>query len=244
MSLENSISAIEKYRPTLGDERVDFFKGLWEVSERVGSEPLASRFDRLIGYLDTFDQGLKAAVEPLDATMLSSLDLNAIKALDVERAAARIIEACGIDPEGTHAPFIELALVSAVQPDAQRVAAASERDDAQRPSGECPVCGAPAALGILRDEGQAHGGSRDLWCSLCETTWRFPRIKCARCGVEHQRELGYRFAEGDPGHRIYTCDVCSGTLKVVNEAELGARIDPRVEEIVLEDLLDAVIGAE
>ena len=92
-------------------------------------------------------------------------------------------------------------------------------------TGECPQCGAPAELGIMRDEGQAKGSPRVLWCKECETRWAFPRIKCARCGNEHQDELAYFFAEGDMGHRIYGCKECKGALKVICEADLGRAVD-------------------
>jgi len=242
MSHNKSIEAIETYRSQLGESRVDFFKGLWEVADRTSGEDLPTRFTRILAYLDTYQEGLVKAADSFKADTLKDFGSSTLKAVDIERMAGTIVETCGLDPEGRMAPFVELALVTAVQPDIMRIAAAHDSaSDPPAPSGECPVCGALAALGIHRDEGVAHGGSRELWCSLCETTWRYPRIKCARCGIEHQDELGFRFAEGDLGHRIYTCNACNGTLKVVDEAHVGTLYDPRVEEIVLEDLLDAVV---
>jgi len=226
----------------LGDELVEFFTGLWTLQDTFEGEDLMGALRSTITFLDTYHEGFRDATTPLFADDFSLENIDPITAQGVEDLLNNLIAICDIDPNSMLGAQLALAVVSAIQPQAARAAKdIVAPDKSLLETGECPVCGAPAAMGILRNEGQAHGGSRELWCALCDYTWAFPRIKCVRCGNERQKELEFFFAEGDTAHRVYACEDCGGTLKVVNEADLGRMCDPRVEEIVLEGLLDAVI---
>ena len=242
MSLESRIEALESYREQLGDEIVDFFSKLWARQDELSTSAPLDRLRESILFLDDYSPGLRDATEAVYTDQFVLEVPDKVTGESVERLIEDIAQMCGLDPASDLASNLSLAVICALRPEAQKAALCVEQPDkASVQTGECPCCGVPAALGIMRDDGQAAGSSRMLWCTLCENTWEFPRIRCARCGSSRQEDLEFFFVEGDSGHRIYGCAECKGTLKVVNEADLKRRCDPRVEELVLEELLDAVI---
>jgi formate dehydrogenase maturation protein FdhE len=244
MSSKNSVEALESYRTQLGDDLVEFLGSFWTLQESVADDEFIETLQSIITFLDTHHEGFKDATAALFADDFTLEAPKSITADAIDDMVVDLIEVTGVDATGSDAAHLALAVVGALQPKAAKAAEGVEPPaKTSLETGACPVCGSPAALGIMRDEGQAKGGSRELWCALCDYKWGYPRIKCARCGNVRQKELEFFFAEEDPAHRVYACHDCGGTLKVVNEAELGKVVDPRVEEIVLEDLLDALIAS-
>ncbi len=98
----------------------------------------------------------------------------------------------------------------------------------QWPRGYCFICGAPATLGELQGSEQA----KHLRCGNCGADWPFPRLRCAHCGNEDHRALGYLYPESR--HRkisIEVCHGCHGYLKIL------AAFDPLPAEMLpVEDL--------
>lgn len=94
----------------------------------------------------------------------------------------------------------------------------------------CPHCGAPPAVGVLRDDPEAQALRRFLLCSSCALEWEFPRVVCPDCGEEKAERLP-RFAEsGTPWIRVEACDACRAYLKSVDlSREPGA--EPVVDEL-------------
>lgn len=123
-------------------------------------------------------------------------------------------------------PFVRSAAKAAV-------AAVGKFDWLQWDSGLCPVCGTPAASGVVRDEGELQGGRRWLSCPVCRTQWEYARIRCARCGTRSQQDLEYLFDEEDPAHRLHVCKKCHGYAAVSFEKDLRLIGTPEVEEIVM-----------
>lgn len=164
--------------------------------------------------------------------------------LDPKEAAERILARLGLD-SATDRTLMTLAVSSALQPfaaaAAQELAAAIPADDSGA-SGTCPVCGAEAALGVITEDSAAFGGKRFLWCPVCDTEWRYPRVKCVRCGNVTQAELHYYYDESDPGHRIHVCDACGGSISVAHAGLLRRAVVPRVEEIAMLALHSAVLS--
>lgn len=78
--------------------------------------------------------------------------------------------------------------------------------------GECFVCGAAAALGELRENGQV----KHLRCGSCGADWTFGRLRCIHCGNEdHRTQRYFSFEKKDAGMRVEACDRCKGYLKVI-----------------------------
>jgi len=109
--------------------------------------------------------------------------------------------------------------------------------------GGCPICGHAAEVGVLlNSKEEGRGAQRMLWCAYCEHQWSYDRIRCVRCGTRSQDALSYHFDEGDIARRIYYCDDCEGTLKVLCEKNLDvpSEVDLRLEGILMAGLEQAV----
>lgn len=92
--------------------------------------------------------------------------------------------------------------------------------------GQCPVCGQPPLMGMLRPD----DGARILECWLCRAQWGFPRLQCPSCGTSDQERLRLFTFTGDDAHRVHICDECGRYLKVVD-----ARLMGREPVLALED---------
>jgi FdhE protein len=78
--------------------------------------------------------------------------------------------------------------------------------------GQCPVCGSPPALSEI----QGKEGARRLRCGLCGAGWSYPRLKCAFCGLDDYKSLGYLTVEGEEEKvRLQTCQACGEYVKVI-----------------------------
>ena len=196
-------------------------------------ETLQRRADRFTGSLDSD----LAAVRPCIAPMLSAV--TAIGPPRLVEEAGRILDGAptAIDAmllAGWHAPagqqfFPKIAL----QPYAQYLAATDVRPIGRdRPRGKysCPFCGGAPQLSILESAGEGDGGSRQLLCATCFTRWPFPRVRCAHCGEEDQRRLGYYRSAVFDHLRVDACDTCKRYLKTVDLSRLGIAV-PIVDEV-------------
>lgn len=103
----------------------------------------------------------------------------------------------------------------------------------------CPCCGSKPVSSINR-LGTDVGTSRYLNCSLCQTQWYMPRIKCTHC--ESTKDIAYHSLVNQDGHAVQvsvvdeggvsleTCDVCSHYLKIVNMAK-DAQVEPVADDL-------------
>jgi FdhE protein len=86
--------------------------------------------------------------------------------------------------------------------------------------GHCPVCGSAPRLADLSGE----GGKRRLHCSLCETAWFYPRLRCPFCENDNRKELSYLRAESEPGLRVDLCSRCNNYLKTMDLREIAGPV--------------------
>ena len=86
--------------------------------------------------------------------------------------------------------------------------------------GHCPVCGSAPRLADLSGE----GGKRRLHCSLCETAWPYPRLRCPFCENDNREDLSYLRAESEEGLRVDLCGRCDNYLKTVDLREIAGPI--------------------
>jgi formate dehydrogenase accessory protein FdhE len=96
----------------------------------------------------------------------------------------------------------------------------------------CPFCGGAPQVSILRQSSapSASGGSRELLCSTCLTTWPSSRVLCANCGENDERMLGYFKPAAYEHLRIEACDSCRHYVKSVDLTRLGFAV-PLVDEV-------------
>lgn len=93
---------------------------------------------------------------------------------------------------------------------------------------QCPACGSPAMIGVVRHRGK-HNGLRYLVCSLCACEWHVVRVKCVYC--ESSKGLDYlsfeddRHAANQAPLRAEVCPGCNSYLKLLyleNDADAEA----------------------
>lgn len=138
--------------------------------------------------------------------------------------------------------YLRLAVATALEPTAVQAAAQiTIPEETAFDTGVCPVCGAQATMGILKDAGELNGSPRELSCGFCGSHWSFPRIKCTWCGNTNPEELHYSFDEGDMDKRIYTCEKCNGVQKIIVESSDPLSNDARANELLMLPLEQAVV---
>jgi len=86
--------------------------------------------------------------------------------------------------------------------------------------GHCPVCGSAPGLADLSGE----GGKRRLHCSLCETAWPYPRLRCPFCENDNREELSYLRAKNEEHLRVDLCGQCNNYLKTLDLREISGPI--------------------
>ncbi len=97
--------------------------------------------------------------------------------------------------------------------------------------GNCPFCGTVPVLGRI----SAEDGRLLLWCWLCATEWRFPRMACPYCnGSAADGQLF--FTVRDTPYRVELCKNCSRYLKILDERRL-----PEHEEIALSWIMNDLL---
>jgi FdhE protein len=79
------------------------------------------------------------------------------------------------------------------------------------PGAGCPVCGEPARLAVLEDEGK-----KVMTCPRCLSHWNAKRIECAHCGNDDHNTIQFITIEGDPSSQIQVCEKCTGYIKVID----------------------------
>ncbi|MEH7180747.1 formate dehydrogenase accessory protein FdhE [Neobacillus vireti] len=79
------------------------------------------------------------------------------------------------------------------------------------PGAGCPVCGEPARLAVLEDEGK-----KVMTCPRCLAHWNAKRIECAHCGNDDHKTIQFLSIEGDASSRIQVCEKCTGYIKVID----------------------------
>lgn len=78
--------------------------------------------------------------------------------------------------------------------------------------GQCPFCGSPPALSEI----QGKEGARHLRCATCGGDWPYLRLKCAHCGNNDYKSLGYIVVDGEQEkYSIQTCEACRNYSKVI-----------------------------
>lgn len=163
-----------------------------------------------------------------------------------DELVASVAELVGVDMEDPVYGYLNLAVVSTLEPSAAKAAAKLDLPESSKGDEDgayCPVCGLQSPLGLHEDAGASTGSPRFMWCSFCDIKFPYPRMRCTRCGNNNQEDVSYRYAEGDESHRIYFDTKCGGTQKIVAEVGLMYIPDPRVEDLLMLDLEQDVWAA-
>jgi hypothetical protein len=141
--------------------------------------------------------------------------------LPAQEEAARELE---LDPQ-----VLNLFLRLALRPSLLALAAAALKglDLTRWPAGHCPVCGSAPRLASLAGE----GGHRSLHCSLCETTWPYPRRQCPFCENQEAEDLVVLLPEGEEGYRLDLCRRCGLFLKTLDLRALAGPVISLLDDL-------------
>jgi FdhE protein len=102
--------------------------------------------------------------------------------------------------------------------------------NALRPVGQgaCPVCAAPPVSSLVVGWRDAQA-TRFCACSLCDTLWNYPRIKCTLCGST--KDIAYQEIAGGPTTvKAETCGSCRCYVKILQQRE-DASLDPVADDV-------------
>lgn len=204
-----------------------------------------SRMEKGLPYLGPEIQGLppSSVMETFSCLLKSFQELNparheslkkAMKAEDwaldrvLDRLLANQLSEANLETElGAEGSLLFFFLVQSLKPVLENLA------EQWRPTlkefswdkGFCPLCGAAAGMGEIREEGR-----RFLHCPLCGTEWEYPRMKCPYCQNEDQEQHTYFQVEKEIENRVDICLACRHYLKTVDSREMDGPLDFEVED--------------
>ncbi|MBI5026845.1 MAG: formate dehydrogenase accessory protein FdhE [Nitrospirae bacterium] len=75
----------------------------------------------------------------------------------------------------------------------------------------CPVCALKPSLGILKQD-----NIKNLFCTGCETEWRWKRIGCPHCGELEGEKIDIIYVKDQEGYRVEACTSCGSYIKVID----------------------------
>jgi FdhE protein len=101
---------------------------------------------------------------------------------------------------------------TALRPYLQVTAEKVQKDiDKAVPGAGCPVCGEPARIASLEEEGK-----KVMHCPRCLAHWHARRLECSHCGNEDHKTIQFLTIEGDAVSQIQVCDECNGYIKIID----------------------------
>jgi FdhE protein len=96
----------------------------------------------------------------------------------------------------------------------------------------CPVCNSMPVASIIQLGG--NNGLRYLHCSLCESEWYVPRVKCTCC--DNMQDIQYFSLDKElAAIKTECCDTCHSYLKILDQDK-----DPHME-IIADDIASLML---
>lgn len=96
----------------------------------------------------------------------------------------------------------------------------------------CPVCNSIPVASIIQLGN--NSGLRYLHCSLCESEWYVPRIKCTSC--DNMKDIQYFSLFNElSATKTECCEACFSYLKILDQDK-----DPRIE-VVADDIASLIL---
>lgn len=132
-------------------------------------------------------------------------------------------------PTAKTAPVLERFCASSfLQPFAESLADRAHAPTPIERLANCPFCGSPPMVGVLRPEGD--GGKRCLICSFCRTEWDYLRIACPACDERREQQLIVYATSKFGNVRIEACETCKSYIKTVDLTKSGLAV-PEVDDL-------------
>jgi len=206
---------VEAKPPALGLDRLPF-------------ADLTAPFRTFVGELaPTVPASLSATAAVLAAAPAAALDQLLRGAVEQDSLAT---DSATLGCEFAHLIFFARAFL---QPIAEALAARDPRLVDQG-GADCPRCGWPPQVAVLRDEAEVKG-RRYLICGLCASWWPYPRTTCPSCGERDAQKLQLHQSDAAPHLRIEECASCKAYLKSVDLRRDGFAV-PEVDELASVEL--------
>jgi FdhE protein len=192
----------------------------------------------------TWREALKRLLETIDSAALPDAAQEARNGLQkasaetLEGLADRFIGGDVAAKEAAQTVFIAAALQVAWT----RMAALLDPSDVgsvDSDSGLCPVCASPSVAGVVTPGGTKFG-HRHLCCSLCNTSWRYVRVRCVHCSSTDK--ISYRQLAGTTYLRCECCENCHGYSKLFY-LEKAKPVEPLADDLASLGL-DVLVGEE
>ncbi|NUF28398.1 formate dehydrogenase accessory protein FdhE [Gilliamella sp. ESL0254] len=96
----------------------------------------------------------------------------------------------------------------------------------------CPVCNSMPVASIIQLG--SNNGLRYLHCSLCESEWYVPRIKCTTC--DNMKDIQYFSLDVElSATKTECCDACHSYLKILDQDK-----DPHIE-VIADDIASLIL---
>ena len=191
-------------------------------------EQIKDLYKQLVDQVKTRDEGRKQAeglLKVLDEDHLGGIPTLMKSVLNSDfKAIETAAQELKVDP-AVLTLLLRLALRPALAEAAQAVV--DRLDLSQWNYGHCPVCGSAPKLADLSGE----GGKRTLHCSLCETAWPYPRLRCPFCENDNREDLSYLKAESEEGLRVDLCNRCGQYLKTIDLRELAGPVIVPLDDV-------------
>lgn len=233
--LSTTVKVSEKFRPSDLSLDIEHLPETWfQGKSLLNPEELAldweqvkGLYKQLVDQVKTRDEGrrqaeglLKVLDEDRDGTptLMKSVLNSDFKAIET------VAQEQKVDP-AVLTLLLRLTLRPALVVAAQAVV--DHLDLNQWDYGHCPVCGSAPKLADLSGE----GGKRTLHCSLCETAWPYPRLRCPFCENDNREDLSYLKAESEEGLRVDLCNRCGQYLKTIDLRELAGPVIVPLDDV-------------
>ncbi|WP_419954951.1 formate dehydrogenase accessory protein FdhE [Neobacillus niacini] len=154
-----------------------------------------------------------AELEPKLSVVLSLLDEEtAIRWIDEAFSFNSVYFARFAEENGLEEWIPQFLAETALRPYLQVTAEKIQHDITHGvPGSGCPICGEPARLAVLEDEGK-----KVMTCPRCLAHWNAKRVECAHCGNDDHKTIQFLTIEGDASSQIQVCDKCTGYIKVID----------------------------
>jgi FdhE protein len=183
--------------------------------------------------LTTRTEHLRGKMDGLGSMLQGSYDevrtiINAVLAGESENIES-ICSRHGVDPS-----LFGLLMRLTLRPSLRQLSkrAEAELDLSEWSFGRCPVCGSWPGLATLAEGAKP----RTLYCSLCETSWPFPGLKCPFCENDRPESLSYVYAEEEKDLRVDLCERCGHGLRTLDTRHHAAPVLPILDELVISHL--------
>ncbi|OCG47085.1 MULTISPECIES: formate dehydrogenase accessory protein FdhE [Gilliamella] len=191
----------------------------------LSNRPLSTNWQE---YLNELLSSITATTEQI-TLVIEQLKKNSVQQL--QDKALHLLNNEFAHVEGNEAIFIWAALSVYYSQLASQIKGKAIAESTDK-SWLCPVCNSIPVASIIQLG--SNNGLRYLHCSLCESQWYVPRIKCTCC--DNMKDIQYFSLDNElSATKTECCDACHSYLKIFDQDK-----DPHIE-IIADDIASLIL---